>query len=239
MNLSLFEMINYSRNIFTLLAVSSFFVFGFTCNLHSQNTCQCAGNTVSRTMEPDTVFTFMNQKKYYVCGTFDVYESDSLYTEFVVGICGDSIPTAVWDAMDNCKISKDNDTVVVSEMHFLPVYAAKAPIWIATKVNKYYYTENTFNDVAVFNPQFIYYDSLEIDRVISEAKKPVQKEQEYLFLLSKKLLVAAISGSTEANELLMKMPARYGLPDGEFGIGWEEIIKIYNSWKSLTDAKKN
>lgn len=190
-------------------------------------------------MEPDTVFTFMNQKQFYVCGTFDVYENDSLYTEFTVGICGDSFPTAVWDAMNNCKISKDNDTVVVSEMHLLPVHAYKAPVWIATKVNKYYYTDTIFNEVPVFNPQFIYYDSLEIDKVIAEAKKTDQKGQEYLFLLSKKLLVAALSGSTEASELLMKMPARYGLPDGEFGLGWDEINKIFDSWKSLNNPEKN
>lgn len=222
-----------------LLVIASFFIFGFTCNLHSQSACQCARNEVNRTIKPDSIFTFMNQKQFYLCGTFDVYESDTLYTEMVVGICGDSIPVAVWDAMANCKIYKDNDTIVVSEMHFLPVYNDKTPVWIAAEVNKYYYTENTFNAVTVFNPHFTYYDSLAINRVITEAVNPSQNDKDYLLLLSKKLLVAAMSGSTEAKKLLMAMPARYGLQDGEYGIGWKEIIQIYNSWKNLTGPKIN
>jgi hypothetical protein len=218
---------------FTLL----FLLISFACCSQIPNKdCVCSKNEYVTKKIPDTIFTFSNHKSIYVCGFREIQNKKLVYSEFVIGTCGEDTILGFWGALKNCSIFRNQDTVMVGEFSRLPVgdkFSIKQTILIA---NRFYYSSNSLVRDTIINSNIRKYSTTEIQKVLMEYERfKIAKDKNGVSLLNK-LFVATISGSGKAEKWFYEMGEINN--NGELSELYDELNELLRVWKAYQQKNK-
>ena len=199
------------------------------CSQTDSKVCVCAKNEYITTKKTDTIFSFSNQKKIFVCGFKEMKNKQIVYSEFVIGICGEDTLIGFWGALKNCTINKRNDTLWIDEIIWLPVGNKFIDTQTVGKRTRIYFNNNLFFSDSIFNPTIRKYSITEIEEVINEYEKMKSSNGVTAIDIMKKLFVAYISGSDKAKNYFHEI--------GQGTIN-SELSELYDELNQLLKIRK-
>lgn len=201
---------------FWLLFLTSVTLLGE--NMSAQ--CLCAKSPYADDLSPVTQFKLSDGRYLELCGVrnLDPERFEAVYSGFVLSTCnGDSI-LAHWDASEDCVAEMHNDTLYVKTMEPLALgddYELVPTPWL---IERFWYKGNKLKHTERLNPD-LRYSTAQVNATLSKFAKTKWKQpgtytEEYsrkMMKLANRLLVAALSGSTLAEDDFRLFTKKYML----------------------------
>lgn len=201
--------------------------FGLTINSWGQTKdkdCTCPPNQYADS-KPQTVFKLTSGKSIALCGYSD---KETVYSEFVLAVCGQDKIIDFWDAMTYCKISTDKDILVIEELKNLPTgdnLEFKQTIWTSEKM---YFKNEQIQRNKIVNKTIRKYTKQEIEKVLKENSKG--KINEDKMSTANRLFIAILSGDKKARQYFTDFKTKFGQLDGEFLETYQELTAMLKAW---------
>lgn len=170
--------------VFTALSISA----------SAQNdilTCSCP--KIYTDTKPAAIFHLSNGKSIALCGSkeSDYIKGKTLYSEFVLSVCGSNKIIKFWGAVQICNVRVSSDTLYVEELVDLPIGPKMAYKKIAWNIDRIYFVNNKIKRDSLVNPRIPKYNSSEIAHVLNIYKATKNQNEFRTAALIDKLLSVA------------------------------------------------
>lgn len=190
--------------------------------------CECPSNQYTDS-KPETTFHFTNGKAIVLCGFAETKDSEKLYSEFVLAVCGQNNVIDFWDALTVCRITTNKDTLKIEELKNLPTGDDLNFILTVWRIEKIYFKNGQVERSFALNRKIRKYNQREIKTVLTEYERLGKKLTYDNMDLIYKLFMATISGDKTAGKYLTDK-TRFETLDGAFQEDYEELIAMLKSW---------
>ncbi len=195
--------------------------------------CRCpVGEPFCDNSKPIKVFRFSNNKSLALCGYFEDKNRDTSYEEFACFECGQKKIVDKWDATEQCRIEKINDTLFVTEVYYLPIGKNFEDVKAPFHVYKFYYYNNKIKEECCYRKDIPLYSAEQNKEVIRKFYKLKKENSEANLKEAYMLFWAFVSGSKEAEKCFNQMYKKYGPFDGGIVEMWNYIYNTYTDYKS-------
>ena len=206
--------------------------FGHVALGQTKVSCNCpTGQDLAHQGVPEKVFSLSNGKQIGLCGDFEKVNQDTVYSEVILYHCGNEGFFRGWDGIQTCKISQDNDTIVVRRLVGLPIGKNMEIVSASFRIEKYYYRGPKFVVRSVYLNNFPKYSSSQIADVLNQYTKLTPGDYEAILLVARRLSWAYISGSEEAGSYLSSFEQKFGPFTGAKSEEFDEVHGLYWFWK--------
>ena len=202
--------------------------------------CYCAKNAMMTLQQknPQIIYTFSNKHKIGLCGEYEIENLDTIYSEFSIYECGKDDPINEWGAMESCKVSQKDDTLLVSDIYMLPVGDNFIFLPISFYIHRFFYKGDSLIEQAYYRNDIKKYTKSQRKSVIEQYKTLRRGNYDTTMHVANKLFWGYVSGSKKAERLLLKIENKFGPFDGGISEEWNEIISTYEHWKDLNKKTK-
>jgi hypothetical protein len=204
--------------------------FGLAINSLGQNLdkdCNCPPNKFAGT-RPEAIFTLRNGR-IALCGYVENKDSERLFSEFVLAVCGQNNVIDFWDALTVCRIATNKDTLRIEELKNLPTGDDLKFVSTVWRIEKIYFRDGQVERSAGLNRKIRKYSQREINNVLTEYERLSKKLTYDNMDLVYRLFMATISGNKTARKYLTDK-TRFETLDGAFQEEYEELISMLKSW---------
>lgn len=205
--------------------------FGLTINLLGQTLdkeCNCPANKFAGT-KTEIIFPLTNGR-IALCGYVENKDSEKLFSEFVLAVCGQDKIIDFWDALTVCRITTNKDTLRIEELKNLPTaddLKMNSTIW---RIEKIYFKDDQVERSSELNRKIRKYNQQEIKNVLTEYEHLNKKLTYDNMDLVYRIFMAAISGDTTASGYLSDK-TRFSTLDGAFAEDYKELMAMLNNWR--------
>ncbi|MGF7079142.1 hypothetical protein [Mucilaginibacter sp. UYCu711] len=198
---------------------------------HHTPDCKCPVNQYAGT-SPAAIFHLANGRSIALCGSevTDIIKGKTLYSEFVLSVCGSNKLIKFWGATDICNIRTLKDTLFVETLVNLPVGKAmsyRETIWTTERI---YFIKGKLKRDSAVNFAIPKYNPSQISAVLNLYNKTKDQNSVKTGELIDKLFISTISGSRQARTLLINFHKKFTLLDGYVAEQYDDVIRMLNLW---------
>jgi hypothetical protein len=191
--------------------------------------CECPKTHFAGT-KSDTSFHFSNGKTIVLCGYKHPDSKPTIFSEFVLAICGQDTIIDFWEAVKNCRLKLNEDTLLVDELKNLTTgknFKYQETVWTTEKI--YFSGEKVVRKLSV-NRQIKKYNQDEIRTVLKtfETAKPGLDESK--MELANMIFIAIISGDKKARQYFKDFKTKFGTLDGYFAEEYNDLNSMIKQW---------
>ena len=190
--------------------------------------CACPSNQYTDS-KPETTFHFTNGKDISLCGYSETKDSEKIYSEFILAVCGQNNVIDFWDALTVCRITTNKDTLRIDELKNLPTGDDLKFISTVWRIEKIYFRDGQVERSSGLNRKIRKYNQREIKNVLTEYERLGKKLTYDNMDLVYRLFMATISGDKTAGKYLTDK-TRFETLDGAFQEDYEELMAMLKSW---------
>jgi hypothetical protein len=213
----------FAFSLFTIISIST---FG-----QSNSVCKCPVSIYAGT-KPATTFHLSNGISIALCGSAvsDIIKGKTLYSEFVLSVCGSNKLIKFWGATDICNIRALKDTLFVETLVNLPVGKAmsyKETIWTTERI---YFIKGKLKRDSVVNFAIPKYNPSQISSVLHLYNKTKDQNGAKTGELIDKLFISTISGNNKARGLLINFHKKFTSLDGVYFEQYDDAIRMLKLW---------
>ena len=90
------------------------FILILTYTVSYGQDCACPTENIASTKNPEIIFHFRNNNQLGICGSYEINDKDTVYSEFTLFECGKNKSIEEWDATESCIIKRIKDTIEIS-----------------------------------------------------------------------------------------------------------------------------
>lgn len=191
--------------------------------------CYCPENKFAST-KADTVFRFPSHEAIALCGHRLQDEGQTLFSEFVLTVCGTDTIIDFWDALQLCKVSITDDTLYVNHMTSLPTGDNFAFVSQGFLLERLYFLHGKLVRTKAVNRAVNTYDSAQIEQVLTAYRQADSRLDDSKMLLANMLYVATISGSKEARHYFSTFADRFEALDGAYAEEYHFLQGLLKAW---------
>lgn len=193
--------------------------------------CNCPQHTMAGIVKgsrANACFNFPNHRQIIVCGYHDTSNHATLYSEFILTICGNDSVIDFWDATQICRLTQVKDTLFVIETRYLPAGHGGAYERVNWRIEKIWFAKDRLMRKAGINRVYRKYNQAQINAALTGFESA--QEEGNSMDLANRLFMAAVSGSTRAREYLKLMTTQAGASDGAFLEEYKELDAMLDLW---------
>jgi len=214
-----------------LLKMLLFLVIGQMASAQiKKQSCNCpTGQDLAHQGAPEKIFYFKNGQQIGLCGDIEPGNKDTIYSEVILYHCGAEGFFRGWNGTQTCKITQDNDTVVVEKLVKLPVGKNMEVVSTSFRIEKFYYSGSKFITLSVYRTDLPKYTPAQIKNVLDQYTSLTRGDYDKALLVYRQLFWSYVSGSSEADEYLEKFEQQFG-PFTERFDEFDEIRGLYWFW---------
>ncbi|WDF70351.1 hypothetical protein PQ465_08210 [Sphingobacterium oryzagri] len=191
--------------------------------------CACPENNYAP-REAAAVYTFSQGNAIALCGYRITDEPNALYSEFVLSVCGTDQIIDFWDAMTVCRLYMQQDTLHVQTLYELPVgkdFAVEETVFLIEKLSL---QGNEIERSMQLNRFLKKYNHSQIQQVLAHYRQLKREPSNEAMSILSRLFVAAISGSKEARQYLVKFRKDFHILDGAYSEAYHELLAMLAQW---------
>jgi len=197
-----------------------------TSNAQTTN-CECIIHD-SKKAKADSVYTFSNGKSLAICGYRE--GNPNVFSEFYLNRCDLDSSIGFWDALRDCKVTLEDDTLIIREFKLIANSTNQdliVNVWI---VEKFYFEGNKLKMKTLINPDIKLYTKTETNKILERYELAKGELNEDKMLLANQLFVAMISGSNDAFKYFKNFEKKFSLADGYFKEELDDLENMYLLW---------
>ena len=191
--------------------------------------CDCPKTEFAGT-KADTTFQLSNGKTIVLCGYKNPDSKPTTFSEFILSVCGQDSIIDFWGAVLTCSLKVEKDTLFVNQLQNLPTgkdFKFHETIWTTEKI--YFIGQKVVRKLLV-NRQIKKYNHDEIESVLKMYETANPGLNENKMELVNKLFISTISGSTKARQYFKEFKTKFGILDGAFSEGYNDLTLMLELW---------
>lgn len=198
---------------------------------NQKSDCRCPVSNYSG-IKPETTFRLSNNTSIALCGNKEtgIIKGKTLYSEFVLSVCGSDKIIKFWDAVTVCDVKPKKDTLLVETLVSLPVGKSMEDEETVWTIERIYLAKGKIKRDSVINPGLPKYDQSQIATVINSYHHTLNSNNDTTVDLADKLFISAISGSKTAKNYLLNFTKKFTTLGGVYLEEYDKIIRMLKLW---------
>jgi len=195
--------------------------------------CKCPETMyVSAGTKPSKMFNFSNGRSIGLFGyeETELIKGRTLYSEFVLSVCGAKKIIRFWGAVETCDVSFAHDTLYVKTLYDFPVGKNMKPEYLPWTIERIYFSGGGAVRDLTIDPAIPRYTPTQSAKVLSLYRHTPNENGDATIDLADKLLVSAMSGSKKAKYLLVNFHKKFTMLDGHPAEEYDTIMGMLNLW---------
>ncbi len=202
---------------------------------HAQTTnCECIIHDAKK-VKADSIYTFSNGKSLAICGYRE--GNPNIFSEFYLNRCDMDSSLGFWDALRDCKVTLENDTLFIREFKLMANGGNREVLANIYTIEKFYFKQGELKRNLIINPELKMYNQESINLVIKKYESTKGEMSEDKIDLAYELFYATISGSKKASEYFKKFDKKFFIPSGAYLEEWQEIQEMLKLWNEYNSVK--
>jgi hypothetical protein len=140
-----------------------FLLFGVFYTKAQTKDCECIIHD-SKKAKPDSIYTFSNGKSLAICGYRE--GNPNVFSEFYLNRRDLDSSIGFWDALRDCKVTLEDDTLIIREFKLIANSTNQdliVNVWI---VEKFYFEGNKLKMKTLINPDIKLYTKTETNKIL-------------------------------------------------------------------------
>ncbi|RYE23853.1 MAG: hypothetical protein EOP51_09265 [Sphingobacteriales bacterium] len=190
-------------------------------------TCACPANEFGVTQDQwQSSYRFSNGKELSIFGD----KNNNYLSEFILVDCLAGKTIEFWGAVETCTVKKMGDTLLITELTFLPngVNNKYEPTdWL---MHYYYYSNNTLQRSVAINRNIKRYTPQEIKTILEDFDSRSGKYTVDVEPLMDKLWLATISGDKTARNYFENFEKKFDWLDGAYSEQYHDLKAKLELW---------
>lgn len=185
---------------------------------------------------PETVYSFYNGRSMALWKTGaanDSFPGDIIYTGCMLTECETSAIVDSWDTTTSCTLEMSGDTLIIKRLSMIALSPGLGLIHIPWLTTRYFYHDSKLVSSKTFNTEIHYtpeqvetaFSRLDTSKWGNHRNTRNGKQAEQMMRFASQMMVAAISGNTEAEKYFYLFKKRFR-PENEYAIWFEEMEDI-------------
>ncbi len=189
----------------------------------------------SKKVKADSIYTFSNGKSIAICGYRE--GNPNVFSEFYLNRCEMDSSLGFWDALRDCSVSLENDTLFIKEFKLMANGSNRKILANVYTIEKFYFKQDALQRTLIINPELKMYNQENIDLVLKKYESTKGEMSEDKIDLAYELFYATISGSKKAAEYFRKFDKKFFIPGGAYLEEWQDIQEMLKTWNLYNTSK--
>ncbi len=202
-------------------------LFGVLTSNAQKTNCECIVHDAKK-VKADSIYTFSNGKSIAICGYRE--GNPNIFSEFYLNRCDMDSSLGFWDALRDCKVTLENDTLIIREFKLIANSPNQDLIVNVWTIEKFYFEGNKLKMKTLINPDIKLYTKTETNKILERYELAKGELDEDKMLLANQLFVAMISGSNDAFKYFKNFEKKFSLADGYFKEELDDLENMYLVW---------
>lgn len=177
------------------------------------------------------VFDLGSGRKIALCGSREKHKKDTVYDGFILFEYGRKDIIEEWEETSACKVEQDSDTVVVTEMEWLPVGRNFEAVSVPFRTTDIFLRGSKVIDTSFNRADLPKYSTVQINKILHQYTTLTGKDLDSVNLIAHRLFWAYASGSSRAEKYLRGIKSKFGPFDGAIAEEWDGTWAEYGLWK--------
>lgn len=209
-------------------------LFGVLTSKAQTKDCECIIHNAKKA-KADSVYTFSNGKSLAICGYRE--GNPNVFSEFYLNRCDLDSSLGFWDALRDCKITLENDTLFIREFKLMANGGNREILANIYTIEKIYFKQGQLKRTLIINPELKMYNQENIDLVIKKYENTKGEMSEDKIDLAYELFYATISGSKKASEYFKQFDKKFFIQSGAYLEEWQDIQEMLLLWNKHNSTK--
>ena len=203
----------------------------FADSQNHKSECRCPVSPYAD-VKSEVTFRLSNNTSIVLCGSreTDIIKGKTLYSEFVLSVCGSNKIIKFWDAVTFCDVKQKKDTLLVETLVNLPVGKSMKYEETVWTIERIHLAKGKIKRDSVINPQLPKYTQSQISTIINLYNHTRNANNDTTIELADKLFISTISGSKKAKKYLVSFTKKFTRLDGVYLEEYDSIIRMLKLW---------
>ncbi len=209
-------------------------LFGVLTTQAQTTNCECIIHDAKK-VKADSIYTFSNGKSIAICGYRE--GNPNIFSEFYLNRCDIDSSLGFWDALRDCKVTLENDTLFIREFKLMANGANREILVNIYTIEKFYFKQGELQRYLIINPELKMFNQENINLVIKKYESTKGEMSEDKIDLAYELFYATISGSKKASEFFKQFDKKFFFPSGAYLEEWQDIQEMLRLWNEYNSVK--